>query len=632
MNENTTKRREWVKNAAIVFLTVMLILTFFSNTIMNYSLPEVATQNVTSASITAKVRGTGTVEASEPYNVSIKESRVIASVAVKQGTAVEKGDVLFILEDTESTELKEAQKQLDSLQMEYEKAILTADSSSALVDNVESGKTTSSASKLAQIDGYNKKIENLENTIKSYNNRIAEIDAELSKLGEATVDTSSEQRAVNDAAAALSKAESAVTAAQNKLDAARATLESVNSAVTDSQAKEAACKQAYDNAQAVYDTRLSEKQALKAAIDDAQNKGETVSPEDQAAYEILDGDGAGSVKEAQRQRDEALKAWTDASAERTSIEASIEQSRADAQKAVDNANSEYNKAVDNQKTCENKKAEAERNLANKQARTPDSSRQQTLRNEQADINLKLSQAQTEKADTEAKLQELLAGFGVEINLVAMLEQIREQKEVVAKLQEQATDATVTAPVSGTVSAINYVAGETTSPDMPLAQIVMTEKGFTCSFSVTAEQAKKISVGDVADIQNGWYYSDVTAAVAGFKADPSDPKKKLVVFDVTGDVQAGQSLSLSVGQKSANYDLVVPNSSIREDNNGKFILIVESKSGPLSTRYIATRIDVEVLASDDTQSAISAGLYGWEYVITTSSKPVEAGKQVRLADN
>lgn len=101
--------------------------------------------------------------------------------------------------------------------------------------------------------------------------------------------------------------------------------------------------------------------------------------------------------------------------------------------------------------------------------------------------------------------------------------------------------------------------------------------------------------------------------------------------MSGDVQAGQSLSLSVGQKSQNYDLIVPTSAIREDNNGKFILTVESKSSPLGNRYIATRVDVEVLAQDDTQSAISAALYGYEYVITTSTKPVEAGKQVRLAD-
>ena len=87
MNENTNpaKRREWVKNAAIIFLSIMLVLTFFSNTIMNYSLPEVATEYVQSGTITEKVRGTGTITASDPYNVSISESRVISSVAVKAG-------------------------------------------------------------------------------------------------------------------------------------------------------------------------------------------------------------------------------------------------------------------------------------------------------------------------------------------------------------------------------------------------------------------------------------------------------------------------------------------------------------------------------------------------------------------
>ncbi len=79
-------------------------------------------------------------------------------------------------------------------------------------------------------------------------------------------------------------------------------------------------------------------------------------------------------------------------------------------------------------------------------------------------------------------------------------------------------------------------------------------------------------------------------------------------------------------------MIVPNSAIREDSNGKFILIVESRQTPLGTRYTAVRVDVQVLASDDNQSAISAGLSGYEYVITTSTKPVEAGKQVRLTDN
>ena len=63
MEETKPKNRAWVKDAAIVFLVVLLVLTFFSNTIMNHSLPEVATQMVTDGTITAKVRGTGSVTA-----------------------------------------------------------------------------------------------------------------------------------------------------------------------------------------------------------------------------------------------------------------------------------------------------------------------------------------------------------------------------------------------------------------------------------------------------------------------------------------------------------------------------------------------------------------------------------------
>ena len=69
--EEQVKNREWVKNAAIIFLAVLLVLTFFSNTIMNRSLPEVATQEVTDGSIVAKVRGTGIVTANGENQVKM---------------------------------------------------------------------------------------------------------------------------------------------------------------------------------------------------------------------------------------------------------------------------------------------------------------------------------------------------------------------------------------------------------------------------------------------------------------------------------------------------------------------------------------------------------------------------------
>lgn len=49
----------------------MLILTFFSNTIMNRSLPEVSTGSVTSGKLTECVRGSGIVESNQVYEVTV---------------------------------------------------------------------------------------------------------------------------------------------------------------------------------------------------------------------------------------------------------------------------------------------------------------------------------------------------------------------------------------------------------------------------------------------------------------------------------------------------------------------------------------------------------------------------------
>ena len=110
MTEEKVKKRGWVKNAAIIFLSILLVLTFFSNTIMNRSLPEVAAQYVGSGTITTKIRGTGTVEANASYEVKISQSRKVASVMVKVGDQVSTGDTLFLLADTQSDELKQAQE------------------------------------------------------------------------------------------------------------------------------------------------------------------------------------------------------------------------------------------------------------------------------------------------------------------------------------------------------------------------------------------------------------------------------------------------------------------------------------------------------------------------------------------
>lgn len=560
MNENGKKKREWVKTAAIIFLSVMLLLTFFSNTIMNYSLPEVATQYVMSGSITAKIRGTGVVESGDPYNVEITESRKVASVAVKAGDEVQKGDVLLYLEEKDSEELKAAQKELEAALEGVEEAREgVRDARDAYYGAILTGEISAediqAANGNVSVTAYRQQITDAQNVVIPLEEKVAALEKQISDLEaqlalEGSLDTVADER-VPAAEKALETAKQNLVGAENALKAA--------------------------------------KQALNAV-----SKGDASA---QSAAEE-------KVKKAQENYDNAVKAYNNAQADLAGV-------------------------ISNQANREGSQTKA--NLAA----------------QKASLEIEKHKAETDLAAASKNLEDLLSLVKDKLNLDAFEKGIRTAQKAVDSAQKLADEAqaevdeltadalgaTITADISGTVTAVNVVAGNTTAPNSPLVVLQPEGKGYTLSFSVTNEQARKVNPGDRAELVNAWRYDDVDVVLASIKPDPSNPgQSKLLTFNVDGEVMAGQTFSLSVGQQSANFDLIVPNSAIREDNNGKFILIVESRSTPLGNRYSASRVDIEVLASDDTQSAISAALYGYEYVITTSTKPVEAGQLVRLANN
>ncbi len=648
MNEksNATKRREWVKNAAIIFLSVMLVLTFFSNTIMNYSLPEVATEYVQSGTITAKVRGTGNLEATDPYNVVISESRKIESVNVKNGDTVEKDSVLFYLEDVESEELKTAQKELDDLRLAYLTGLFTGDITSDVISKVENGKTGTLASYQARLAEVDSRLTAAKNRLTAATANQQSVQSTLDNLNgqknlneAVTVDTSNEEKAVNsaqtnvtNATAEVARIKNEITEVQAKVDAAAALLGTLTTSTGGTVSLQGGIKtyqDAKDKAEKDLEAANTQLEAAKTKLDlEIASGDEGKIAEAQKAYneiKLYIYDVAESqLKVATSELENAtatLKDYDSNSQLLTSLKSSLES----AQSTLDSANSALTSA---QNALNNKKVDS----TNTSAKNDLNTQLATATNSKTKADTEITNITAEITKIQEEKSTLIKTLTAELNLSAQNTQIAQKEAAIEKLKEESVGANVTAPVAGTITSVSHVAGESTKPEEVLAVIQPTGKGFTLSFSATTEQAKKLSVGDIAEVQNSWYYEDVKATLVSIKPDQTDPaQKKQLTFNVEGDVQAGQSLSLAVGQKSANYELVVPNSAIREDKNGKFILIVESKSSPLGNRYIATRIDVEVLASDDTHTAISAGLYGYEYVITTATKPVEAGKQVRLTD-
>lgn len=215
------------------------------------------------------------------------------------------------------------------------------------------------------------------------------------------------------------------------------------------------------------------------------------------------------------------------------------------------------------------------------------------------------------------------------------DQLKKLEELQAKIEEYKNapeNTDVKAPIAGRVVSVDVVPGDTVTSGQTVARIEIADKGYICEVSMSAEESRKVQVGAECSISNSWWYSDIKATVSQIRSDAqSQGKNRIVVITVTGDsVYEGQSLSFTVGDKNQSYDCVLPNSAIREDNDGKFVLTVTSKKTPLGVRYTAVRTNIEVIASDDTNSAVS-GLYGSEFVITNSTSPISDRQQVRLTD-
>lgn len=599
-------KRELIKTIAIIFLSVMLLLTFFSNTIMNYSLPQVATEYVQSDTIVSKIRGTGTVEASDPYEVNATESRIVTAVKVSVGDEVKAGDPLLELEDVESDELVAARKELDDLRLSYSTSVIEDGISVAILDKIEEGSLENLETMQNSIIQHKNVVNSYQASIDTYQIQVATLNAQVDALG--YIDTSAESAAVRNA-------KTSVVTADINFGNADASLKNAEADMNDKQNK----YQSAVSAKATYEDAVSARKSAEAALKKAK-KDDNASSESEEAIA-----NAKTALDKARAAEDAAKLeydrWGEPSSALNEYNSSIG--------AYDEASNAYSVAVASQSSANNTLSLAQDALARKEDVTEEI---KALNRQLADINGKLAIAQLNLATSTTAYTEAQTLYKNELALENQYKSIVLAEEKVNKLEKEAVGATLNAPVNGTITQVAIASGEKMVPDQAVIVISPAGREKTVTLSVTNEQAARVKVGAIGEVNNSWYYGDLSAKLVKIKDDSNNPGKgKLLVFAITGDVENGASLDISAGDKSSSYDLVVPLSAIREDKNGKYILSITSKSSPLGNRYKATRVDVEVMSQDETKAAIKGDVESYSYVITTSSKPVEAGDQVRFYD-
>ncbi len=563
--EKKTSRKQIIKKAAIVFLTAMLVLTFFSNTIMNYSLPEVATEPVSSGTVSNKVRVQGTVETNSDYEVTVSGPRIIKEVKVEVGDTVKKDQVLFTFDEGENTELTEAEDTLDQMELDYAKSLLKSmpDYTS---DNMDI--------KTAKDD----------------------LDAAIKAQEKAATNSKNLKKAKKEAETAKKN----VAAQQKKVDAIQAKIDAYGE-IGD-----------YETAQAQVAASTKELESLKTQLADLKEDLKDAQTNGEDTKEITRGI-----------RDKEL--------EITNKEQELQNEKKIAE-TLKTTSGTYNQLKSDLAKESKTLAGLQETLTEKNAKVEELNGVPSLEEAKAAVKEKRKALdQMLLALTDKKKQDSLAQQAEDMDTKAARDKIEKQKQLVEKLKNSNDLKEVKSKEEGIVAQIDFKEGDSVTADVPLAKIQLAESGYIVKGTITKAQSKLIRVGNEASVENVWD-DDIQASVKSIKADTENPNQNMIVtFEVKGNIDVGQNLALSVGEKSNRYDAVVPNNAVREDSKGKFVLVVTVKGTPLGNRYKVKRADIEVMASDDNSSGVTGGVYEYDNVVTNSSKPLEEGMQVRLVE-
>lgn len=275
---------------------------------------------------------------------------------------------------------------------------------------------------------------------------------------------------------------------------------------------------------------------------------------------------------------------------------------------------------------------------------------QALKEEKENLEQSLSQAQelleTAKkndADTESnnrKQQKLseLSRQSIQIDIDEKKKELEELEELIKH------DGSFCSPVDGTVTEVTATAGMLTggqeyfkigSGNTRLTADLNEEtaEGLKEKDQINVQsmdgkieaKGKVISLRQKTSVQNSSGQSDnVTASDGERMAGQWELEAELEENELT----IGSGVYFQAVRESKEYKSILPMAAIREDSEGKYVLILEEQDSILGKEMAAARVTVKILEKDSSSVAVESVLTKEDAVIVGSNKTIKAGDRVR----
>jgi len=218
-----------------------------------------------------------------------------------------------------------------------------------------------------------------------------------------------------------------------------------------------------------------------------------------------------------------------------------------------------------------------------------------------------------------------------------------QQRRIQKLQEGlAETSTLVAPFDGIVTKVNAVEGLASSEAGPAVVIANGSLGFEFEFLVSEDAAAPLVIGAKLDVQlSGSQARQIEGSIVemqdteslsptgdGGSTTSHTVMKRLLVAIQDEQLQGGERAEVMLTQKTDDI-ILVPSKAIHDEGGKKYVFGLEERNGPLGNAFYVRKVYITVVDSNDTQSAVSEGLFEQQQIILESGDPLQEGDQVRI---
>lgn len=568
-----SRRRTKVIKAMIAFVIILALLTFFSNTIMNLTIPKVMGSYASRGNLSYSNSARGQITVDNQTEVKGLDNRTVEQVMVTNYDLVQKGDTICTLKTMEdSEELQAKRNELEELERtaEYE------------------------ARKPSDEPDYSSNYD----MINTYKEQLAAAKDTLSKVRNKS-SVESENQAIID--------EESVKAVSLKasVDAAAKTVEDIKTDID-----------AIDAAIAPLQSQIEVYKALGTPTPTpTPGPGDPVVTPDPSYVPNLDGDGL-DMNSPTYEMDKLLFKIAQYEDQKTALKSQL----SSAQDRLDDASAALAE-------CQGKINEAQGEIDALASLPTETAAQNAVTSAQNSLNAaqkQLSDAQINAGITRDQAQDAVDKRN---------KSIEKLKKEIADMEAMSKIKEIKAPVSGYIYNISISKDDVLTAKQIVTYILPeTDRACSVTFSFSAQAAQNIYIGMSLEVTSGFIEG---CTVASMKPDPNDPRgTRLVKCIVEGnDAWPGEEITVNAGKGNDNYKCVVPASAVNQDNSNDFVYVIEGSSTPLGDKYTVKRVDVTVEATDGVATAIKGeGLDKYDVMIVIrSEKPLEDGQRVRLED-